>query len=126
MPPRNLVRAFFLLWYVLGAGLLIGSILTVRSALGTAHGPNPHIALLGGVEAVAALLFLIPRTLRLGAAGLLLTLGVAFLLHAVHQQFRWDLLVYAAAVIFVAVHGPVSLTGRALGSGAPESGHPSE
>jgi hypothetical protein len=34
---------------------------------------------------------------------------VAFGFHAMRHEFRWDLLVYAAAVLFVAVHG--SLTG---------------
>ena len=107
MPPRNLARAFLLLWWTLGVALLIASIRTTRGALSPGEHPNPHLALLGAVEAVAALLFLIPRTLRLGAAGLLLTLIVALLVHAVLHQFRWDLLVYAVAVLFVAVHGPV-------------------
>ena len=39
----------------------------------------------------------------------LTTLGIAFLLHTLMGQFRGDLLLYAAAVVFVSVHG--SLTG---------------
>ena len=107
MPSRSLLRAFVLLWWTLGVALLIGSLHTVRGALHA--GPaNPHLALLGGIEAVAAVLFLVPRTLRPGAAGLALTLAVAFLVHVVLHQFRWDLLVFAAAVLFVAVHGSLS------------------
>lgn len=66
--------------------------------------------LVGGFEAVAALLFLAPRTMRLGAVGLLATFAFAFLLHAGRWQFRGDLLVYAAAVGFVAVHGAVPMS----------------
>jgi uncharacterized membrane protein YphA (DoxX/SURF4 family) len=84
-PPRSLLAAFVL----------------------STH-PDPHLVLLGAVEAVSALLFLIPRTSRWGAAGLLLTLLVAWAAHAFLHEVRWDLLVYAAAVTFVAVHGPLS------------------
>ena len=41
--------------------------------------------------------------------GLLLTIAVAFLLHSLRSQFAGPLLVYAAAVLFVMVHGPVPL-----------------
>jgi uncharacterized membrane protein YphA (DoxX/SURF4 family) len=112
MPPRSLVRTFVLLWWTLGLALLVGSIQTVRAPLDSSGHPNPHLVLLGSIEAVAALLFLIPRTLRLGASGLLLTLAVALLVHAGMHQLRWDLLVDAAAVLFVAVHGPVPTTRR--------------
>ena len=108
MPPRPLVRSFVALWWTLGVALLIGSIQTVIAALGTPHHANPHILLLGAVESVAALLFLIPKTMRFGAAGLLLVLFLAFLIHALDRSFRWDLLVYAASALFVAVHGPLS------------------
>jgi len=106
-PPRSLLAAFVLLWGMLGLGLLIGSAQTAVHALASTH-PDPHLVLLGAVEAVSALLFLIPRTSRWGAAGLLLTLLVAWAAHAFLHEVRWDLLVYAAAVTFVAVHGPLS------------------
>jgi hypothetical protein len=53
------------------------------------------------------LLFLVPPTLRVGAAGLLFAIAIAWFAH-LHDQFRWDLLIYAAAVLFVAVHGPLT------------------
>ena len=107
MPPRRLVMTFLILWWTLGATLLFLSARTVRLALAsTAH--DPHVALLGAIEAVSALLFLWPRTMRAGAWGLLATIAVAFLLHAHGHQFRGDLLVYAAAVLFVSTHGPVT------------------
>jgi uncharacterized membrane protein YphA (DoxX/SURF4 family) len=55
------------------------------------------------------LLFLIPRTLRIGAVGLLVTFAVAFVAHAHQREFRGELLLFAAVVLFVAVHGAVPL-----------------
>jgi hypothetical protein len=107
MPPRRLVLAFVALWWTVGLALLYLSLRTVHDAVaGGAH--DPHVALLGGLEAVAAVLFLIPRTLRVGAAGLLAAIAVAFVIHAAAlHQFRADLLLDAGAVAFVAIHGPV-------------------
>src|SRR5262245_58154818 len=106
MPSRSLMRSFLLLWMVTGAVLLVGSVRTVVEGAGS-H-PNPHLVLLGGVEALAALLFVVPRTMRLGAIGLLVTIGIAFVVHTVMGQFRGDLLLYAATVVFVSVHGPLT------------------
>jgi len=108
MPPRGLVRSFVILWWVLGASLAVGSVRTLLAALPSGESPNLHLVLLGGVEAAAALLFLVPGTLRIGAAGLLLTIAIAWSVHLHLHQFRWDLLVYAAAVLFVSVHGPLT------------------
>ncbi len=104
MPSRRLLRAFVLLWWSIGLVLLIASVRTVQGGLGH-HSP---VVLLAAVEAVAAVLFLVPRTLRVGAAGLLLTLAVAVLVHLAMHQVRWDLLLYASGVYFVAVHGSLS------------------
>lgn len=105
MPPRGLVRSFVVLWWVLGATLLV---LSVRTVMGGWGGADPHPVLIGGLEAVSAVLFLIPRTLRVGAGGLLFTIAIASALHGSAGHFRWDLLVYAAAVLFVAMHGPLT------------------
>ena len=107
MPPRALLRSFLVLWIVTGAGLLIGSITTARAALGATH-TDPHIALLAAVEGISAALFLAPRALRIGAAGLLATLAFAFVAHVALGQFRWDLFVFGAAVWFVRAHGPLT------------------
>jgi hypothetical protein len=109
MPSRRLVVAFFALWVTLGVALFVASVRTLLAALsGTVHGPaHAHLALLAGAEALAALLFLLPRTTRIGAIGLLVTIGIAFLAHAVDGQFPMLLLLYASAVGFVLVHGPV-------------------
>lgn len=69
---------------------------------------NPHVVTLGSVEAIAAVLFLIPRTFRAGAIGLIATIGVAFVAHLALAQFRGDLLLYGAVVSFALVHGPLT------------------
>jgi len=61
-----------------------------------------------GIEAVSALFLLLPRAQCLGAAGLLITMLVAFVIHAAHHQYQWELFLYSAAVLFVAVQGPMS------------------
>lgn len=106
MPSHRLLRAFVALWWTLGVVLLVLSVQTVKDALGPSL--QPPLVILAGAEAVAALLFLLPRTMRLGAAGLLAVLSVAFLVHLALRQFRWDLLVFAAGVYFVLVHGSLS------------------
>jgi hypothetical protein len=108
MPSRALLRAFLLLWFVTGVVLFIGSVDTVREAVGRVRHVNPHLVLLGMVEGIAAALFLAPRSMRLGAVSLLVTIGVAFVIHVALGEFRGDLLLYAAAVLFVAVHGSLT------------------
>ena len=107
MPPQRLMRAFLFLWLATGVVLLYGSVETVRSALGPWH-PNPHLVILGSVEAAAAVLFLLPTWMRIGAIGLLSTIVVAFAVHGVLHEFRGDLLLYAAAVSFISIHGPLT------------------
>jgi len=107
MPPRSLLRVFFGLWVISGFTLLYTSTVTVREAWTGSHA-DPHVAVLGGIEAVAALLFVLPATVRFGAAGLLATLAVAFAAHLVAGELRADLLVYAAVVTFVGIHGPLT------------------
>jgi hypothetical protein len=99
---RRLRPAFVLLHVALALLLGIGGALTAVHATG-AHAA--HLIVLGSFEALAAVLFLFPGTLRMGAAGLLLSCGVAFVAHAAMSQWRADLLVYMAAVLFVALHG---------------------
>ena len=108
MPPERLMRSFLFLWLTTGIALFYGSIETARSAFASAAHFNPHLVVLASVEALAAVLFLIPRTMRLGAIGLLTTIFIAFTVHAVLHQFRGDLLLYGAAVLFVWIHGPLT------------------
>jgi hypothetical protein len=117
MRSIGLIRAFFGLWWTAGGVIVFLSARTLwRAASEPGLSHRPHVMLLAGVEAIAALLFLIPRTLRLGVTGLLLTFATAFVAHLVQGQFPAELLTYAAAVSFVGVHGPVPLRGLAASS----------
>jgi uncharacterized membrane protein YphA (DoxX/SURF4 family) len=98
-------RSFSAFHFVLGIGILWLSVRTVLMAVGPTGGHhNPHVAALGAVEAIGALLFLIPRTVRMGAVLLLLTIGIAAVVHAFSRELRVDLLIYAAGVWLVADH----------------------
>jgi hypothetical protein len=110
---HRLRPSFVLLHVTLGLMLAVGGATTAWMAHG-AHAA--HLVLLGGFEAVAAAMFLVPRTLRLGALGLLVSCGTAFAVHAAMGQWRGDLIVYMVAVLFVGVHGPAyrGAPGRAL------------
>ena len=109
MPPRKLVLSFMVFWLTLGVVVLVASVQTLLGALSSAvHGPShAHLALLAGMEAIAAALFLVPKTMCLGAIGLLATFAIAFIAHALAGEFATILLLYAAGTVFVLVHGPV-------------------
>jgi hypothetical protein len=107
-PLFSLAWAFMFLWWFLGAVLLGPSILIVVEALRSAPYTTLTLSVLAGIEAVSALFFMLPRAQRLGAAGLLITMLVVFVIHAAHHQYQWELFLYSAAVLFVAVHGPMS------------------
>jgi hypothetical protein len=99
--PTDVRRAFVAFHLVLGLALLWGSVHTAVH-----HGAfDRHARIIGAVEAIGAAAFLVPRALRFGAALLLFTILGGALLHAARGEFRPDLLVYAAGVLFVAVHG---------------------
>ena len=108
MPPRRLLRGFLSLWLITGLVVLIASLETASAEIASANHRNPHLMLLGVFEALAALLFLVPRVMRVGAALLIAIIAIAFVVHATLGQFRGDLLVFGAVVVFVAIHGSLS------------------
>jgi len=115
MPPRALVRAFLGLYVTLGVVVLIQSmqtIIAVRQGTIVGH-DRPHALLLGAVETIAALLFLLPRTMGVGANILLAVFALAFGLHALEGHPNPALLVYAAGVLFVRIHGVTGYHWRA-------------
>jgi hypothetical protein len=115
MPRPPLRRAFIAFHLTLGLVLLFLSARATLHALAPTAGPvDPHVGVLALVEAFGAALFLLPRTLRVGGALLLLTLGLASVVHALAGQLRTDLLVYAAGTWLVMVHGPARATGRSV------------
>jgi len=104
-----IARAFLALWWTLGVLLIIYSARTAWQAL-AAHrgGIDIHVAVLASVEAIAGLLFLVPKTMRAGGACLLAVFAVAFVLHGRKGEFASQLLLYMVAVSFVMIHGRVA------------------
>lgn len=98
-------RAFVAFQVVLGLALLYGSVHTAVGALSHGGHTGVPLAVLGTVEAIGAVLLLVPRTLAIGGVLLLLTIGIATALHAAQGQIRADLLVYAAGTLLVMVQG---------------------
>ena len=99
--PDRIRRAFLIFHLTLCLALLWASVHTLLHL-----GPTDlHARIIGSIEAVGAVAFLIPRTLRFGGALLLLSLIGALLVHAGMGDWRPDLLVYAAGVVLVIVHG---------------------
>jgi len=98
---------FIVLHLTLGFVVLYGSVRTVVGGLqaGAFAGANWHLVLLGTIEAVGALLFLLPRYTRLGGGIMLVTFAVAIVAHAMQRQFPGNLLVYAAATWLVMARG---------------------
>jgi hypothetical protein len=110
MNDQAVRRAFLLFHYTLGIIVLIESLITLFQADRIAHGQIPHrvLGVLAGAEALAALLFLIPATLRLGAVSLMAICFAALAFHGLHGQWNFSLLVYAAGVFFVMVQKSAS------------------
>ena len=84
---------------------VLATVLFVQSAMVAAAAADVHIRALGTVEALAAILFLFPATLRIGACTLLATFAVAAAVHLRAGQWPGVLLVYAAGTVFVWLHG---------------------
>ena len=104
MTARSVHHSFIGLHLTLGLVLLVESARTLVHTM-TEHSGNLHLGFLSGTETIAALLFLWPRTLRIGGSVLIAILLVAAGAHAVRGELPGTLLVYAAAVLFVTIHG---------------------
>jgi hypothetical protein len=103
MAAKQERRAFMLLHAVLGLGLLIMGHNALLHALHE-HGFG-HLTFVAGLEFVGAILLLIPRTLKVGGFALLVVLIPGFILHLTRGEWELQLLIYAAGVWFVMVHG---------------------
>ncbi len=99
-------RGFMLFHAVLGLGLLAMSLQALAHALRSLHGDHAHLAFVAGLEAAGAVLLLIPRTVRWGGVALLVVLLPGFVVHLTRGEWELQLLIYAAGVWFVMVHGP--------------------
>jgi hypothetical protein len=107
MPEQNTARAFLALWWTLGILLVAYSVQTAWHSLAASSGIDVHVAILASAEAIAGLLFLMPKTMRAGGVCLLAVFALALVLHGMKGEFESQLLIYAVAVSFVMVHGPI-------------------
>lgn len=107
MSDLVLRRSFVSFHCVLAAVVFLQSIGTVLHAFSRGgSGQSGHgLAWFAGVEAVAAVLFLVPATMRVGAMLLLLIFSVAIVLHGLQGELQLSLAVYIAGVVLVMAHG---------------------
>jgi hypothetical protein len=103
--------AISVLQWVLALVILLESYRAFRrgiSDLHVAHAHGIHPAMLVGLagpEMIAAVLFLFSKTLILGGYALLVIFAAASLVHLLHGQLNFEvLMVYAAAVVVVMTH----------------------
>lgn len=103
----TLRRTFIIFHLTLGIVVFIESVGTVLHSIGGQRIQhfNTALAVFASLEALAALLFLLPITMRLAGVALLLIFGAAIIFHGLHGKFLSTLLVYAAGVAFVMAHG---------------------
>jgi len=112
MSQTLLRRSFIAFHLVLGLGVLTASAETLLHALSHENRhSHQHLAFLGGTEALGAILFLVPRTMRAGAVLLMVTLGMAFVAHSIQGELRPDLAIYTAGALLVLAHGSGGLAG---------------
>ena len=107
MNKHLLRRSFNAFHLTLGAVVFLQSVIAVfqtRGAGGASH-MSLGVAVLASAEAVAALLFLLPATMKAGALSLLAIFFFALAFHGLHGELQSTLLVYAAGVFFVMMHG---------------------
>ena len=102
---QSVRRSFVAFHLTLASVVFVQSVLAVFKALLAEPDANWHLFSLASVEAVAAILFAIPLTLRFGGIALCLVFIVAFTAHAIVGEFELGLLVYGAGTVFILFHG---------------------
>ena len=103
MNERRLRTIFLIFYYTLGIVVCLQSVQTAWFAggIGTAYPPNVPLICLAGAEAIAAILFLIPATMKIGAWILLVIFVIAIIIHGHKGELQSTLFVYAAGVLLV-------------------------
>lgn len=105
MNSKSFGRSFVVFRFILGLVVFLQSVNTVlRASSGHIVGAlRSHLTILAVVEALAALLFLVPKTAKVGGGILLVVFAVVLAIHGVQGELT--LFVYAAGVILVMVEG---------------------
>lgn len=102
MNHKMIRSAFIGFHFTLAIVVLLQSVSGVKHALST---DNHALLVLAIVESIAAMAFMIPKTIRLGGLVLILVFAVAFSVHLLHGELDLRLLVYAAGTLYVVIHG---------------------
>src|SRR5438093_8989530 len=105
MTGQNVRRAFIVFHVTLAIVVLVQSVVTLVHAV---HSPmEGHIGMVlpwfAGLEALAALLLLIPKTLKIGGWLLIVIFLAAIAYHG--PLYEAPLVVYLAGLIFIMFHG---------------------
>jgi hypothetical protein len=102
---KNFRLSYVIFRILLGAVIFLESInVVLRAARGGAPHPlGSHLTVLAVAEAVAAVLFLIPKTARAGGGILLMIFVFVIYVHGLRGEL--PLLVYAAGIAMVMVEG---------------------
>ena len=105
MNSKPFKSAFAVFHILLGVVVLLQSIGVVLRAHSESVvlAMSSHLTILAIAEAVSALLFLIPKTTRLGGCILLVIFAIAVFVHGVRGEL--SLLVYASGVVLVMIQG---------------------
>ncbi len=90
--------------------LTLGVVVAIESAWALLHAledlsDHLHYAAAAGLQLAGALLFLVPRTVRVGGWILVVTFALGALVRAWHFDFAGPLLVYAAAALYLTLRG---------------------
>jgi hypothetical protein len=103
MTEANVRQLFIVLYVAFGIILAVEGIMTLTHAVPDRN--TLHVAF-GAAETMGALLFLWPRTMRLGAMCCLLpAFAAAAMVHIGQGEFPSEHLVYAIATVFATLHG---------------------
>lgn len=103
-PDPNLRRTFIGLHLTLALVALVQAGGLLHHAVGEPAGHH-HLLFLSAFQLLAALLFLVPRTMRIGGIFLVVIFVHGVLFDATRGDFPAASLVFAAATLFVTVHG---------------------
>ena len=103
MNQNEFKQAFMVFHVTLTVVILITSVIPAATALG-GEPIDWHLFILASSEVIAAVLFIIPATTRLGGWLLISILLYAFIAHSLVGEFELHLLVYAAGAFLVSTH----------------------
>ena len=103
-PDRNLRRTFIGLHLTLVLVALVQAGRVLHHAVGEPAGHH-HLLFFSAFQILSALLFLVPRTMRIGGIFLVVIFVHGVLFDASRGDFPATSLVFAAATLFVTVHG---------------------